>query len=171
MPDKLKPGSVGFEGNYHQDEEPEEWNDFYHIERLVVRIYAKSEQDVCRLRDQITQVVYDGKLTGAPILLLPCCPLSCSRTFLLLLIFFCPFQLERWGCERQKLPLVHAWSLVLIFAYMVTPVDQGRSYMVTYADLYWPWFALALQMGSRAGALTTSTSGSLKRLRCAFDRQ
>ena len=61
--DKLKPGSVGFEGNYHQDEEPEEWNDFYHIERLVVRIYAKSEQDVCRLRDQITQVVYDGKLT------------------------------------------------------------------------------------------------------------
>ena len=62
-PDKLNPSAVGYEGNFHVDDAPEEWDDFYKIEALYIRIYAKTEKDACVLREKLTKVVYDGTLT------------------------------------------------------------------------------------------------------------
>lgn len=45
------------------DQNPGEWDKFYKIWRVDVRIYAKSEKDACLLRKKLTDVVYDGSLT------------------------------------------------------------------------------------------------------------
>jgi len=59
-------GEAGYtyEGNYTANVHPEEWlNDFSSIWRIDLRIYGKDEESVCRLRQVLTKVVYDGELT------------------------------------------------------------------------------------------------------------
>ena len=59
----LPPGSVDYEGDFHYDPNVEEWNSFYKIRRLELRIYVKDVSSACIVQKRLTQVVNDGELT------------------------------------------------------------------------------------------------------------